>query len=134
MFAPMLCMLFIGARMRALQLARNVEGKIAPNAGPQGWVQESMYISCWCTIWGLALTYVTAILCGTHIDSDTSKEQLQYRFGKGAGVVIGIFLSFLKYLLMVGVFGGVVFVIWGILKMTPEVIQPYAGTTSLLPA
>jgi len=36
MFAPMLAILFIGARMRALQLSRNKDGTISPQAGPPG--------------------------------------------------------------------------------------------------
>merc|ERR1719326_1825548 len=39
MFAPMLSMLFIGTRMRALQLTKATDGTIPPTAGPQGWAQ-----------------------------------------------------------------------------------------------
>merc|ERR1719160_726320 len=37
MFAPMLSMLFIGTRMRALQLTKATDGTIPVTAGPQGW-------------------------------------------------------------------------------------------------
>merc|ERR1719301_104059 len=37
MFCPMLAMLFIGCRMRALQLTKATDGTIPPGAGPQGW-------------------------------------------------------------------------------------------------
>merc|ERR1719420_1884750 len=39
MFAPMLSMLFIGTRMRALQLTKATDGTIPPQAGPQPWAQ-----------------------------------------------------------------------------------------------
>merc|ERR1719487_719869 len=40
MFAPMLSMLFIGTRMRALQLTKATDGTIPPTAGPQGRAQD----------------------------------------------------------------------------------------------
>merc|ERR1719230_468951 len=40
MFAPMLSMLFIGTRMRALQLTKATDGTIPTTAGPQTWVQD----------------------------------------------------------------------------------------------
>merc|ERR550514_1649480 len=47
MFAPMLSMLFIGTRMRALQLTKATDGTIPPTAGPQGWAQDGMFLSTW---------------------------------------------------------------------------------------
>merc|ERR1719316_1884790 len=44
MFAPMLSMLFIGARMRALQLTKATDGTIPPTAGPQPWAQDGMFL------------------------------------------------------------------------------------------
>merc|ERR1719265_1321227 len=43
MFCPMLCILFLAARMRALQLTRN-------RGAPQGWAQDCMRLSTWCVL------------------------------------------------------------------------------------
>merc|ERR550514_1267783 len=47
MFAPMLSMLFIGTRMRALQLTKATDGTIPVTAGPQTWVQDGMFLATW---------------------------------------------------------------------------------------
>merc|ERR1719265_771187 len=47
MFAPMLSMLFIGTRMRAMQLTKATDGTIPVTAGPQGWAQDGMFLSTW---------------------------------------------------------------------------------------
>merc|ERR1719389_1377429 len=39
-FAPMLCVLFIATRMRALQISKN-------KGAPQGWAQDGMYLASW---------------------------------------------------------------------------------------
>merc|ERR1719224_351612 len=40
MFVPMMCALFLGTRMRALQLSRN-------KGAPQGWAQDFMMLATW---------------------------------------------------------------------------------------
>merc|ERR1719162_2705524 len=47
MFAPMLSILFVGTRRRALQLTMTTEGTIPPSAGPQAWAQDGMFMSTW---------------------------------------------------------------------------------------
>merc|ERR1719160_682432 len=44
MFAPMLAILFVGTRMRALQLTKAKDGTIPTTAGPQPWVQDAMFL------------------------------------------------------------------------------------------
>merc|ERR1719487_3085020 len=43
-FAPMLAILFIATRMRALQIATATDGTTPPTAGPQPWSQSCMYL------------------------------------------------------------------------------------------
>merc|ERR1719337_202005 len=47
MFAPMLAILFVGTRMRALQLTKSKDGTIPTTAGPQPWVQDAMFLATW---------------------------------------------------------------------------------------
>merc|ERR1719217_1575962 len=53
MFVPMMCALFLGTRMRALQLSR---GKGAP----QGWAQDYMMLATW------AMTFELVVVLATH--------------------------------------------------------------------
>merc|ERR1719263_1520465 len=64
MFAPMLSMLFIGTRMRALQLTKATDGTIPPTAGPQGWAQDGMFLSTWSCLVQLIMTLVVCLITG----------------------------------------------------------------------
>merc|ERR1719503_159930 len=65
MFAPMLSMLFIGARMRALQLTKASDGTIPPTAGPQPWAQDGMYLATWSVLVQLIMSMVVPLATGT---------------------------------------------------------------------
>jgi len=120
-FAPMLCVLFIATRMRALQITKN-EG------APQGWVQDGMYLASWsiliqflmCLIMPFLTgkTYVADTLDGEDGDkacaADKSKAnnvENQY----GAYVV-----TFIRYAALIALIGGVATVITGVFLMTAE--------------
>merc|ERR1719353_473266 len=63
---PMLCVLFVGVRMRALQLDP-AEG------APQQWVQDAMVMTTWAmlvqTVVAIALPFTTGELEGVMIDA-----------------------------------------------------------------
>merc|ERR1719424_2303608 len=65
MFAPMLSMLFIGARMRALQLTKAADGTIPSTAGPQPWAQDGMFLATWSVLVQLIMTMVVPLATGT---------------------------------------------------------------------
>merc|ERR1719262_1430472 len=65
MFAPMLSMLFIGARMRALQLTKATDGTIPVTAGPQLWAQQAMFLATWSVLVQLIMAMVVPICTGT---------------------------------------------------------------------
>merc|ERR1719387_3174818 len=64
MFCPMLAMLFIGCRMRALQLTKATDGTIPPGAGPQGWAQQGMFLASWSVLIQVILTIVVPLVVG----------------------------------------------------------------------
>jgi len=64
MVAPMLSCLFMGARMRSLQLAKDTDGTIPSTAGPQPWVQTAMFCSTGAVVVQLAMTRPVPILTG----------------------------------------------------------------------
>merc|ERR1719198_1388960 len=65
MFAPMLSMLFIGTRMRALQLTKATDGTSPTTAGPQTWVQDGMYLATWSVLVQLIMSILVPICTGT---------------------------------------------------------------------
>merc|ERR1719420_2613323 len=65
MFAPMLSMLFVAARMRALQLTKATDGTIPPQAGPQPWAQQGMFLATWSVLVQVIMTVVVACVTGT---------------------------------------------------------------------
>merc|ERR1719265_482249 len=65
MFAPMLSILFIGARMRALQLTKATDGTIPPTAGPQPWAQDAMFLATWSVLVQLIMAMMVPLLTGT---------------------------------------------------------------------
>merc|ERR1719482_1449264 len=65
MYAPMLAILFIGTRMRALQLTRARTGRSLPDAGPQPWVQDAMFLATWSLLVQLIMTILVPICTGT---------------------------------------------------------------------
>merc|ERR1719310_2708644 len=64
MFVPMLAMLFIGCRMRALQLTRSVDGTIPTTAGPQPWAQTAMFASTASIL--VQMVMLVSVLMGEH--------------------------------------------------------------------
>merc|ERR1719456_1173507 len=64
MFAPMLSMLYIGTRMRALQLTKATDGTIPPSAGPQLWAQEGMFLSTWAVLVQVIMTILVPLVSG----------------------------------------------------------------------
>merc|ERR1719284_193511 len=64
-FCPMLAILFVGTRMRALQLTKN-------RGAPQGWAQDGMYMATWSLLIQFVMVLVPPCATGTpaHVDED----------------------------------------------------------------
>merc|ERR1719163_845314 len=95
-FAPMLCILFVGARMRALQ--------IDPKRGaPQAWAQNCFYLCTYSVmaqcILVIAMPYVTSCECKRGI----SEGDVVF---VGLSPAIGSVMTALRYVLMLALYGG----------------------------
>merc|ERR1719364_54677 len=130
MFAPMLSMLFIGTRMRALQLTKATDGTIPPTAGPQGWAQDGMFLSTWSVLVQVIMALVVPILTGAKPEMD---EDGNLKTPEGAGKILAIVCDAVKYFCLISMYGGVVTVIYAVYTMTPETLPPYAERGSLIP-
>jgi len=146
MLAPMLCVLFIAARMRALQLARTRDNKIPPGAGPQLWVQEGMAAATMAVFLQVFMAYIiTAILgkgytddpsgAGAHRDDNHAPSSLSTEMtgdvatkdkrAISSGWAFGVCLDLFNYFCLIAMYGGAIIVMVGIATMTPETLPPY---------
>lgn len=129
MFAPMLCMLFVGARMRALQITKTVDGRSPAGAGPQLWVQEAMYLSTWSVILQVFMAYMAAYILGPGNADFLNEDGMQKT---GIPTSVGRLLVVIHYCLHLTMYGGAVLVMTGVFSMTPETLPPYAARESLI--
>jgi len=129
MFAPMLCMLFVGARMRALQITKTVDGQSPVGAGPQLWVQEAMYLATWSVILQVLMAYMAAYILGPGNADFLNEDGMQKT---GIPTSIGRLLVVIHYCLHLCMYGGAVLVMAGVFSMTPETLPPYAARESLI--
>jgi hypothetical protein len=130
MFAPMLSMLFIGTRMRALQLTKATDGTIPPTAGPQGWAQDGMFLSTWSVLVQVIMALLVPILTGSTPEMD---EDGNLKTPEGSSVIVAYFCDGIKYCCLIAMYGGAVTVMYAVYTMTPETLPPYAERGSLIP-
>jgi hypothetical protein len=131
MFAPMLSMLFIGARMRALQLTKATDGTIPPTAGPQGWAQDGMFLSTWSVLVQVIMVIVVPVATGT--GKPEMDEDGNVKVPKGSNAIIGYVCETIRYLCLLSMYGGAMAVVYAVFVMTPETLPPYHPREGLLP-
>merc|ERR1719271_1580302 len=112
-FAPMLAVLFIATRMRALQLTEN-------KGAPQGWVQDGMYLATWSILIQFVMCLVMPLFTGKKftpdsLDGSTKSEENQVQNYWGAMIV-----TIVRYSALVALLGGITTVAVGVFTMTPE--------------
>jgi hypothetical protein len=120
-FAPMISVLFIATRMRALQISDN-------KGSPQGWAQDGMYLCSWALLVQFLMCllvpiftkekYVSDGLDGPakdHKKIDAKVPLTDYQIPGGHYVVETI-----RYLALVALLGGIATVITSVFMITPE--------------
>merc|ERR1719355_404330 len=108
-FCPMLAILFVGTRMRALQLTNN-------KGAPQGWVQDGMYMATWAVLIQFLMVLVVGLTTAgpVQLDEDgTPKWEPSYP-------ILVYVASALKWVTFIFLYGGIIAVIVGVYTMTPE--------------
>jgi hypothetical protein len=114
-FCPMLAILFVGTRMRALQITNN-------KGAPQGWAQDGMYMATWAILiqflMVLLIPLCTLVMEGkaTHPELDDDGNVKWNPSGKIALIVVQV-IRWIGFILL---YGGVITVMVGIYTMTPE--------------
>merc|ERR1719375_446876 len=113
-FCPMLAILFVGTRMRALQMTAN-------RGAPQGWVQDGMYLASWSVLIQFMMCLLMPVFTGKKytpdsLDGETKpKEDENLSNPWAAGTVTAI-----RYIALLSLLGGTATVITGVILMTPE--------------
>jgi len=109
----MLSVLFLGARMRAIQLT---QGETEKYKLPQPWVQMAMFSTIYAVLAQVILVLIIPVFTGEftehadeHGDIDMSKVQIG---GMGAMVLTAI-----RYIIMLALYGGFTVVIVGVFMM-----------------
>jgi len=108
-FSPLLCVLFVGIRMRALQITEN-------KGDPPGWAQDCMLLSTFATCVQAICCLVMPIFIGSACKvDDEGNPDYDLRPMIGAYAV-----TFVKYAALLTLHGGVAAVCVAIVVMTPE--------------
>lgn len=111
-FCPLICVLFVGTRMRALQITQQ-------RGAPPQWAQDSMSMCVFATFLQVVCCLVLPIFTGlsTEVDGD-GNAKLDLRPMIGAYAVTAV-----KYVALAFLHGGVIVVCTAIFVMTPESCQ-----------
>merc|ERR1719463_680529 len=108
-YCPMLSILFVGTRMRALLITNN-------KGAPQGWVQDGMYMATWAVL----IQFLMVLLVGlTTAGPVVCDEDGNVEF-KPANPILTYVALGLKWVTFIFLYGGVIAVIVGVYTMTPE--------------
>lgn len=108
MFAPMLSILFVGTRIRALQLTEN-------QGAPPEWVQHGMYMATWSVLLQFIMCMITPVFTGTPavVDHDGN---IKHEPNSKVGFFVVQVIRWTGFVLL---YGGIITVIIGVNTMTP---------------
>merc|ERR1719408_1116411 len=107
-FAPMMAVLFIGARMRALQMD-------PVNGSPQAWAQNCFYACTYAVMMQCILAVAIPLVLGGSIEKgDKGEGDVVYKVNN---LCIGTCLTVFRYIIMFSVYLGVSAVIWSIFTL-----------------
>merc|ERR1719161_377246 len=108
-YCPMLAILFVGTRMRALRITDN-------KGAPQGWAQDGMYMATW----ALLIQFLFGLLVPFCTGQDTPcDEDGTPKYEPQNPILLYIVLA-LKWLTFIFLYGGAITVVVGVYTMTPE--------------
>merc|ERR1719478_42317 len=114
-FCPMLSILFVATRMRALTLTNN-------KGAPQGWAQDGMYMATWAILIQFLMVLLIP-LCTLVMEGKMRQAELDddgnVKF-KPEGKVALLVVEIIRFLALGLLYGGTITVMVGIWTMTPE--------------
>jgi len=130
MFAPMLSILFVGTRMRALQLTKATDGTIPRSAGPQSWVQDAMFVATWSVLVQMTMVMFSPIITWSTPEMDHSGN---VKAPESSNSCVKILLEVIRYISLIAMYGAIVTIMVGVFLMTPETLPPYSNMPGYVP-
>merc|ERR1719364_65618 len=130
-YAPMLSVLFLGVRMRAIQLS---QGQTEKYKLPQPWVQQAMYICTYAVLAQVILVLMMPVFTGewdvkTDADGNLDTSSMQ------SGGIMGTVISVVRYIIMAALYGGFIVICYGAFVMEgPKEIWGEEGAPPVSPA
>merc|ERR1719224_26541 len=109
MFCPMLAVLFIGLRMRALQITDN-------QGSPQKWAQQAMFLCTYAVLLQVLLVMTLPIFMGDAPKTDADGNVIS----KPSSPILAYIIAGCRYAALLGVYGGAVTCIVALFQITPE--------------
>jgi hypothetical protein len=117
-FCPMLSVLFVGLRMRALQITDQ-------KGAPQGWAQQGMFL---CT-YSLLVQVLMVLLLPAFTRGPPKIDADGNVVAEGTGIMASVTVA-IRYLAFLALYGGVITVVTALFLITPETAT---GTGALIP-
>jgi len=118
-FCPMLAILFVGMRMRALQIT-------SQQGAPQGYAQQAMFLTTYAVMTQVLMVLLMPLFVGGAPKVDEDGNVLV----SGGNSVLMYVTTAIRYLALVALYGGAVTVVVALFKITPETAT---GSGSLVP-
>jgi len=112
-FAPMLSVLFIATRMRALQISDN-------KGAPQGWAQDGMYLASWSILVQFMMCLIMPFFVGKYTPDSLDGPAKEDAASKVSNPYLGYVVTFIRYVALLALIGGVATVITSVFLITPE--------------
>jgi len=108
-FAPMLCILFIGARMRALQMD-------PVNGNPQKWAQNCFYLCAYAVLGQMVLLFLIPFVVNGTLEKGESEGDVSFKVkdGEEKSMVFKSLMA-IRYVIMLGMYGGFTAVIYSVI-------------------
>merc|ERR1719272_1853066 len=107
MFCPMLAILFVACRMRALQMTDN-------KGAPQSWAQDGMFMATWATLISLSMCLISGLFMKVETDEDGNVVN------KFESWALAIPFITIRYFTMLLLYAGLIVVVVSIFLITPE--------------
>merc|ERR1719463_984040 len=121
-FGPMLCVLFIGARMRALQMD-------PMNGAPQKWAQNCFFMCTYALMLQTCLCIAIPLVLNGRVEKGELEGDMKYTV---SNPTIGAALTVVRFLVMIGIYIGFACVIYSIFTIEhpagPQYTPPISVT------
>merc|ERR1719261_835277 len=109
MFCPILAILFVGTRMRALQMTNN-------KGAPQGWAQDGMYLATWSIFVQFFMVVIAGVATGEKVKTDADGNATWHP----TNIYLWYGVQVVRWFAVLALWGGAITVIISVFTITPE--------------